>query len=82
MTSEDRAEAMLGGGEIAEIALRSKEGVADGPVVIKNLRWEAEDSNEGFILMPNEIQGYHAGKHSFETKGTNGFMITIYMASK
>ena len=82
MTTKDRAEAKLGGGEIAELVLKSKEGIAGGPVMIKNLRWEAEDSNDGFVLMPNEIQAYHAGKHPFETKGTNGFMITIHMASK
>lgn len=82
MITEDRAEAKLGGGEIAELILKSKEGVTDGPVVIKNLRWEAEDSNDGFILMPNEIQAYHAGKHPFETKGTNGFMVTIHKVSK
>jgi len=82
MNTKDRAEAKLGGGKIAELVLKSKEGVADGPVVIKNLRWEAEDSNDGFILMPNEIQAYHSGKHPFETKGTNGFMVTIHMASK
>ena len=82
MTTKDRAEAKLGGGEIAELVLTSKEGIGDGPVVINNLRWEAEDSNDDFILMPSEIQAYHAGKHPFETKGTNGFMITVHMASK
>ena len=82
MTTKDRAEAKLGNGEIAELVLKSKEGIASGPVVIKNLRWEAEDSNDGFILMPNEIQAYRGGKHPFETKGTNGFMITVHMASK
>ena len=82
MTTQDRAEARLDGGKIAELVLKNKEGITDGPVVIKNLRWESEDSNDGFILMPSEIQAYHAGKHPFETKGTNGFMITVHMASR
>ncbi len=32
--------------------------------------------------MPNEIQAYRVGKHPFETRGTNGFMITVDMTSR
>jgi hypothetical protein len=38
--------------------------------------------NEGFILMPDEVDAYRVGDRAFEFKGTNGFMITVDMTSK
>ncbi len=32
--------------------------------------------------MPNEVQAYRMGDKAFETKGTNGFMITLDITSK
>ncbi len=78
------AVARLGGGKVAEVVLRHPEGsaMADGPVVIKNLNYFGVPRNEGFIMMPNEIETYRLGDKAFEFKGTNGFMITIDIASR
>lgn len=81
--SPDRAEASLDGGKTAEVILRRPAtAMADGPVVIKNLKYWGVPRNEGFIMMPNEVEAYRAGEKAFEYKGTNGFMITIDIASK
>lgn len=79
-----RAEARLGGGKIAEVILRRPEGsaMADGPVVIKNLKYFGVPRNDGFVMMPNEVEAYRLGEKAFEYKGTNGFMITIDIASR
>lgn len=78
------AHARLGGGKIAEVILRHPEASAmsSGPVVIKNLKYFGVPRNEGFIMMPNEVEAYRLGDKAFEYKGTNGFMITIDIASK
>ena len=78
------AVARLGGGKVAEVILRHPEGsaMADGPVVIKNLKYFGVPRNDGFIMMPNEVEAYRLGDKAFEYKGTNGFMITIDIASK
>jgi hypothetical protein len=78
-----RAEARLAGGKVAEVVLKqSDSGMNDGPVVIKNLRYWGVPRNDGFIMMPNEVEAYRAGEKAFEFKGTNGFMITIDIASQ
>jgi hypothetical protein len=74
---KDRAAARLGGGKLAEIALRRNPGMTDRPVVIENLRYFGAPRNEGFVLMPNEVEAYRTGPKAFEFKGTNGFMITL-----
>ena len=56
--------------------------MGDGPIVIKNLKYFGVPRNEGFIMMPNEIETYRLGDKAFEFKGTNGFMITIDIASR
>lgn len=78
------AHAQLGGGKVAEVALRHPQASAmgDGPIVIKNLKYFGVPRNEGFIMMPNEIETYRLGDKAFEFKGTNGFMITIDIASR
>ena len=78
------ARARLGGGKVAEVALRHPQASAmgDGPIVIKNLKYFGVPRNEGFIMMPNEIETYRLGDKAFEFKGTNGFMITIDIASR
>jgi uncharacterized protein DUF1326 len=84
-TAEPRsAHARLGGGKVAEVVLRHPEAsaMADGPVVIKNLKYFGVPRNEGFIMMPNEIETYRLGDKAFEFKGTNGFMITIDIGSR
>jgi hypothetical protein len=73
----NRAAARLGGGRLAEIALRRNPGMTDEPVVIDNLRYFGAPRNDGFVLMPNEVEAYRVGPKAFEFKGTNGFMITL-----
>jgi hypothetical protein len=50
--------------------------------VIKNLKYFGVPRNEGFIMMPNEVEAYRLGDKAFEYKGTNGFMITIDIGSR
>jgi len=79
---KDGAHALLGGGKIAEVKLRRFQGMTDQPVVIRNLRYWGAPRNDGFIMMPNEIETYRVGPNAFEFKGTNGFMITVDLNSK
>ena len=77
------AHATLDGGKAAEVVLHSNVNKnADGPVVIKNLKYWGAPRNDGFVLMPNEVEAYRLGDKSFEFKGTNGFMITLDINSK
>jgi hypothetical protein len=80
--SKDRAEAKLNGGKGAEIVLHRGPGMTEEPVVVKNLRYFGAPRNDGFVLMPNEVEAYRVGPKAFEYKGTNGFMITIDISSK
>jgi len=52
----DKAVAKLNGGQTAEIQLKRFEGMTSEPIVIRNLRYWGAPRNDGFILMPNEIQ--------------------------
>jgi hypothetical protein len=80
---ENSAHATLDGGKTAEVKLVRPVGsaLAEGPVVIKNLKYWGAPRNDGFVLMPNEVEAYHVGPKAFEYKGTNGFMITVDMNS-
>ena len=78
----DRAEVRLDGGKTAEIVLHRAPGMTDGPVVVKNMKFWGAPRNDGFILMPSEVEAYSAGNKPFEFKGTSGFMITIDISSK
>lgn len=78
---KDGAVATIDGGKTAEVRLTRFPGHNDEPVVIKNLKYSVEGKNEGFVLMPNEVQAYRAGDKPYEYKGTNGFMITLDIGS-
>lgn len=80
--TKDHAEAKLDGGKTAEVVLNRNPGMTSEPVVIQNLKYWAAPRNDGFVLMPNEVEAYRAGDKPFEFKGTNGFMITIDFTSK
>jgi hypothetical protein len=73
-----QSRALLDGGRTAEVAL-AKGGFGEGgqTPVIKGLQYWAANHNDGFVLMPNTVETYHAGPKPFEFKGTNGFMITV-----
>jgi hypothetical protein len=74
---KDRSVAKLDDGKAGEVVLVRYQGLTDEPIVIKNLRYFGEAKNDGFILMPNEVEAYRIGDKKFEFRGTNGFMITI-----
>lgn len=78
-----RAHAKLDGGRGGEVLLvHNPTAMSPSPTVIDNLTYFAAPRNDGFVLMPNEVQAYRRGAHTFETKGTNGFMITLNINSK
>ncbi len=77
----DRAVARLDGGRLGEVVLNRNPGMTAASVVIQNLRYFGAARNDGFILMPNEIEAYRTGPNAFEYRGTNGFMITYELTS-
>ena len=56
--------------------------MSDDPVVIKNLKYWGATHNDGFVLMPNEVEAYREGIKTFEFKGTNVFLLTLDISSK
>lgn len=79
--TKDRAAARLDGGKVAEVVLKRMSGNTNDPVVIRNLKYWGAPRNDGFVLMPNEVEAYRVGDKTYEFKGTNGFMVTIDIAS-
>jgi Protein of unknown function (DUF1326) len=81
--NDTSAHATMDGGKTAEVKLvRTTSANGPGPVVLKNVRYWGAPRNDGFIMMPNEVEAYRVGPKKFEYKGTNGFMITVDMSSK
>jgi hypothetical protein len=78
---KDRSVAKLDGGKAGEVVLVRNQGMTDEPIVIKNLRYWGAPRNDGFVLMANEVEAYRTGSKPFEFKKTNGFMITVDIAS-
>lgn len=80
---KDRAVARLDGGKAGEIVLtHNATAMSAEPSVLKNVKYFAAPRNDGFVLMPNEVQAYRRGSNAFESKGTNGFMLTLDINSK
>ena len=80
--TKDGALALLDGGKTGEVRLKRFHGMTDEPVVIRNLPYWGAPRNDGFIMMPNEVEAYRVGPNAFEFKGTSGFLITIDLTSK
>lgn len=79
--SGDTATATIDGGKTAEVRLKAANSrMTKGPAVVSNVRYWGAPRNDGFIVMPNEVQAYR-GEKGYESRGTNGFMITIDMNS-
>jgi hypothetical protein len=78
---KDRSEARLDGGKMGEVVLKRNQGMTDDPIVIHNLKYWGAPRNDGFVLMQNEVEAYRAGSKPYEFKDTNGFMITVDIAS-
>jgi hypothetical protein len=81
--NKDTAHATMDGGKTAEVKLiQPPHKNTNDAVVIKNLKYWGAPRNDGFVLMPNEVEAYRVGPKAFEFKGTNGFMITVDINSK
>ena len=80
--TKDSAHALLDGGKTGEVKLKRMQGMNNEPPVVKNLAYWGAPRNDGFVLMPNEVEAYRVGPKAFEFKGTNGFMITLDMGSE
>jgi hypothetical protein len=80
---KDRAVARLDGGKAGEVVLvHNPTAMTAEPSVIKNVKYFAAPRNDGFVLMPNEVEAYRRGDNKFEYKGGNGFMLTLDITSK
>ena len=81
--TNEMATARLDSGKTGEVVLqRASSGMGGESPVIKNLQYWGATHNDGFVLMPNKVEAYRLGDKAFESKGTNGFMITFDIASK
>jgi hypothetical protein len=80
--ARDGAHALLDGGRTGEVKLKRFAGMMDQPVVIRNLKYWGAPRNDGFIMMPSEVEAFRTGPQAFEFKDTNGFVITLDMTSK
>ncbi|MEJ2155232.1 MAG: DUF1326 domain-containing protein [Desulfobacteraceae bacterium] len=80
--TEDRAEAKLAKGVRAHIILNKWKGMEGKTGVLENIAYMGAPRNNGFKMMPNEIETWKVGDQSFEFKGTTGFMITVDMKSE
>ena len=81
MANADRAEAKLAGGKNAHTILNKWDGMGGEAGVLENIAYFAAPRNDGFKMMPNEIETWKVGDKAFEFKGTTGFMITVDMKS-
>jgi hypothetical protein len=80
---DEAAHATMDGGKTAEVKLaRTASANGPGPVVLKNLRYWGAPRNDGFVMMPNEVEAYRVGPRAFEYRGTNGFVITVDISSR
>ena len=81
MATEERAEAKLAGGKNAHTILKKFDGLGGETGRLENIAYFAAPRNNGFKMMPNEIETWKVGDRAFEFKGTTGFMITVDMSS-
>ena len=80
--TKDMALAKLDGGKAGEVSLKRFPGNTNDPIKIINLKYFGAQRNDGFIMMPNEVEAYRLGDKKYEYKGTNGFMITVDLNSE
>lgn len=77
----DRAEAKLADGANAHIILNKFPGLGGETGVLENIAYFGAPRNDGFKMMPNEIETWKVGDKAFEFSGTTGFMVTVDMTS-
>ena len=63
------AVALLDGGKTAEVRLKSFPGMKGEQVVIKNLPYWGAARNDGFVMMPNEVEAYRVGPERLRVQG-------------
>lgn len=81
VATEDRAEAKLAGGSKAHTILNKHPGIGGETGVLENIHYFGAARNDGFKMMPNEIETWKVGEKAFEFSGTTGFMVTVDMSS-
>ena len=79
---KNQAHATLNSGKTAEVKLQRFQGMTNEPAVLTNVKYWGTPRNDGFVMMPNELERYQESPNAFEFKGTNGFMLTFDMTSK
>ena len=79
---KDQAHATLNAGKTAEVRLHRFQGMSEEPAVLKNVKYWGTPRNDGFVMMPNDLEAYRKGPNAFEYKGANGFVLTFDMTSK
>lgn len=77
----DIARASVDRGKVAEVSLKAFKDANDKPVMIMNMGYFGWPRNNGFALMPAELEAYRVPGRSFEFKGTNGLKTTLSMNS-
>ena len=80
MASSEKAAATLNGGELAEVVLVGSKGMGGESVVLDNIVYWGADDHEGMVMAPSEVEAWR-GEDAFEFRGSNGFMITVSVAS-
>jgi hypothetical protein len=81
MSDKNQAYATLNGGKTGEMRLKRYQGMTDDFAVLTNVKYWGTPRNDGFIMMPSELEAYREGPNAFEFKDTNGFMVTFDMNS-
>ena len=66
---KDQAHATLNGGKTAEIKLKRFQGMTDEPAVLKNVKYWGTPRNDGFVMMPNELETYKEGPKRLRIQG-------------
>jgi hypothetical protein len=64
---KNSAHATLNGGKTAEIKLKRFQGMTDEPAVLKNVRYWGTPRNDGFVMMPNELEAYREGAKAYRS---------------
>jgi hypothetical protein len=71
-STKHEAHATIDGGKTAEVKLHRFPGNTDDPVVIHNLKYWGTPRNDGFVMMPNDVEAYKTGPKASSTKEPTG----------
>lgn len=75
--SGDSVEAKLAGGKQAYMKLQREPGADGKGVVLRNVKYFAASTNDGFEMYKTVEHRADAAGHTFSHSGTNAFLITI-----